>query len=493
MSSKLRDVATLEAGRRALSGSAWVLVAEGLAVPTGLLTVAVAARQLGPDLYGLFALAATIVAWVEWGLASGFARAGVRLVSEADDWRPAGTALVQQQFAVSLAATLIVWLLAEPVAAQLGEPVLSRYLRLFALDIPLFGLAQAHRGILVGLGHFGQRATASAGRWTARALLIVVLLELGFSVEGAIIGSLGASLVELAIARWSVRPPLLMAPGVGYSLQQVLSDTGPLFVLGLGLRVLEKLDLVVLKVLGGSADQAGIYAAAQNLTIGPGLVALAASPILLATINRLVHGGSPDQARAIGRGALRLMILLAPFAAIGAAASPEVAVLLYGSAFEAAGPLAAILMLGAAALAAFSLVISVLISAGRVDWSLGMVVGMLLVALAGHLVAIPRWGPQGAAVVTSLVTSLGALSGGLAIHRVWAVRPPAASVVRAAILAAAAFAVTLAWSTPGLEVILKLTAMVVVVGLAYVGCGEFSATELALPRARLARLARRFS
>jgi O-antigen/teichoic acid export membrane protein len=470
-----------------------VLVAEGLAVPTGLLTVAVATRRLGPDAYGLFALAVTVIAWVEWGLASGFARAGVRLVSEASDWRPAGTALVHHQVGVSLLAMLGVWLLAEPVAAQLGEPRLTGYLRLLALDVPLFGLAQAHRGILVGLGHFRQRAATSAGRWTARVLLIVALLELGLSVQGAIVGCLGASLVEVAIARWQVRPALLARPGAGFPLRRVWGDAGPLFALGLGMRVLEKLDLMALKVLGGSAEQAGIYAAAQNLTIGPGLVALAASPILLATLNRLLHAGAPDQARSLGREALRLLVLLAPVAAIAAAAAPELAVLLYGSAFVAAGPLAAILMLGASALAAFSLLTSILISAERTGWCVGLALGMLALAVVGHLVAIPRWGATGAAVVTSLVTSLGVLGGGLAIYRAWGVWPPAASLVRAGLLGAAAFGLTRAWSGQGLEVIVKLAVLVALVGLAYVGFGEFSAAELAVPRAGLARLARRHS
>jgi O-antigen/teichoic acid export membrane protein len=288
---------------------------------------------------------------------------------------------------------------------------------------------------------------------------------------------------------------MLTRLGAGYPMGRVWGDAGPLFALGLGMRVLEKLDLVLLKALGGSAEQAGIYAAAQNLTIGPGLVALAASPILLATLSRLVHAGSRDQARTVGREALRLLVLLAPVAAIAAAASPEVAVVLYGRVFTDSGPLAEVLMLGAAAMAAFSLVTSVLIGAGRSGWSVAMVLGMLALAVLGHLVAIPRWGPLGAAVVTSLVTSLGALSGGLAIYRVWAVWPPAGSVLRAGALCVAAFALTRAWSSPGPGVVLKLAVMVVLVGLAYVGFGEFSAAELwaAVPRAGLARLARRSS
>jgi hypothetical protein len=152
-------------------------------------------------------------------------------------------------------------------------------------------------------------------------------------------------------------------------------------------------------------------------------------------------------------------------------------------------------MLGAAAMAAFSLVTSVLIGAGRSGWSVGLVAGMLGLAVVGHAVAIPRWGPVGAAVVTSVATSLGTLSGLLAIYRVWAVWPPAASLARAGVLCVAAFTLTRAWSSPGVEVVLKLAALVLLVGVAYVAFGEFSVVELvaAVPRSGLRRLARRHS
>ena len=38
--------------------------------------------------------------------------------------------------------------------------------------------------------------------------MIVILTELGFSIYGAILGSISASLVQLIISRFHVRPPL---------------------------------------------------------------------------------------------------------------------------------------------------------------------------------------------------------------------------------------------------------------------------------------------
>ncbi len=84
-------------------------------------------------------------------------------------------------------------LLAAPLATLLGEPALRWYLRLFAVDIPIFGLAHAHRHILVGFGDFKARALGSAARWLTRLLLVALLVQLGLAITGAILGSIGGS------------------------------------------------------------------------------------------------------------------------------------------------------------------------------------------------------------------------------------------------------------------------------------------------------------
>ena len=57
------------------------------------------------------------------------------------------------------------------VAAAFGEPQLVPALRLFALDVPLFTIAQTYRSIQVGLGRFSRRALAAAVRTAARLII----------------------------------------------------------------------------------------------------------------------------------------------------------------------------------------------------------------------------------------------------------------------------------------------------------------------------------
>jgi hypothetical protein len=127
-----------------------------------LITSVFLTTRLGTSGYGAFTLAATIIAWVEWTIASVFARPAIKFIGEAQDWRPVGSAIIRHYLLVSVLATFFVWILAWPIGNILQEPTLPKFLCLFAIDIPIFGLAQAHRNILIGLGSFRRRAVSGA-------------------------------------------------------------------------------------------------------------------------------------------------------------------------------------------------------------------------------------------------------------------------------------------------------------------------------------------
>lgn len=182
-------------------GSARVFAAEAIALPTALVAAGFLTRRLGPGDYGVFTLTTALVAWLEWTLTSLFARASVKLVADADDWRPAGAVVLRLFGAAGLLGLVALWVAAPLLAALMHEPSLARHLRLFALDVPLFMLSQAHQQVLVGTGAYARRATVAAWRWTSRMVLVVAFVAGGFSVDGAIVGVLGASVVELIVAR----------------------------------------------------------------------------------------------------------------------------------------------------------------------------------------------------------------------------------------------------------------------------------------------------
>ena len=94
--------------------------------------------------------------------------------------------------------------------------------------------------------------------------MIIFFVQAGLSVPGAILGMIGASMVELIISRLYARPPLFSRST--FPIRHFLEFAAPLYLSALSLNIFS-LDLIALKVLGGAAGLVGCYGAARNLSI----------------------------------------------------------------------------------------------------------------------------------------------------------------------------------------------------------------------------------
>jgi len=476
------SVGHVHPGRHIVGGTALVFLAEGLLLPTGLLTAAFLTRRLGPDDYGLFVLATAIVAWIEWTVTSIFSRPTIKFVADVDDWRPVGATALRLHLVVGCGAALFLFLAADLIGLMFAEPALAGYLRLFALEIPIFALAHAHRNILIGLGSFGARALTSAGRWIVRLVLVFLLVELGLSVSGAILASIGATVIELAIGRWCIRPSLRRA---SFPVRDFFGFAVPLFLFAVSLRLFDKLDLFALKALGGSAADAGIYGAAQNLSVLPGVFALSFTPLLLSSLSRALRGADYRQAHQLARNSLRATLVLLPLAGLLAGAAPEIVVWIFGTEFSDSAPLLAVLGFASVALVVISTATAILTAAGKPGWTCALVGPLLPLALAGHLLLIPSLGSIGAALVTTLLAMVGALASVIAVHRIWGILPPLSTLGRSALLAFVAYGLAATWPEAGPLLLVKLTAVALCILLLFIMLKEFSRDEIALARSFL--------
>lgn len=464
-------------------GTTWVFLAEALLIPTGFILTVFLTRQLGPANYGLFTLAAALVAWAETGISSAFDRTTVKFVGQSEDWRPVGTTLARLYLVTSVCMALLFGLLAGPIAAVLNEPSLALYLRLFALDIPLYSMARAHRSILVGTGRFRERAATSVGRWMTRLALIALLVKLGFSVPGAILGSIGASLVEWAIARLYTR--VSFWDRSDFAVQQLWGYVFPLFLAAFGLYLYKKMDLFALKMLGGTAAQVGIYGAALTLGRLPNLLAKSFSPLLLSTLSRMWSAGEEGSARQMVRGAMRVVLCLLPVAGLVAGAASELTGLALGPLYTSGAPLMAWLVFGTVAQVVISISRAMLTAAGKPRWNLALTALLMPLAVVGHLLLIPRLGAVGAAVVSTLTAGLGALAAIWAIYRVWRILPPVKTLVRSCVVCVLAYGAATVWPVSGPMLFLKLLIIGLCILLAFLLLGELDSDDLALARRML--------
>lgn len=463
-----------------LSGTTFIAVAEALMLPTGFLTVVFLTRELGPEGYGLFAIAATIITWIEWGINSVFSRTTIKFVGESDDWQAVATTVLRTQLGFSVLAAGLLAVAAPAISIFLREPMLMPFLWLFALEIPLFNLVQAHQNILTGLGRFTPRAVVSACRWTGRLLLIVAMVKGGLAILGAIAGSLLALVISLAVCRCYIRPAFWQASQ--FPARQLAGYGLPLFVSALAVRLYGSVDLIALKALGGSDYQTGLYAVAQNLALLGNVLTPALVPVLLAKITQLASQQQLGSVQAISRGAMRLVMLQFPLAGVVVGAADEIVPGLFGEVYRGAAPLFAILFVTSVVGVMIGVTSTILIASDKPQWTVTFSAPMPIVAVVGHWLLIPWLGPVGAAIASLLVASTGAIAGIVAVYLRWQVLPPFKTFGRCCFTFALMVAAAAAWPSPGLWLWLKLPTLGLLSLLVLYGLGELTAQDKALAR-----------
>lgn len=468
-----------------MAGTARIFLAELLFPLTALITTAFLTRQLGPQGYGVLALTLTTIIWIESAITSFFAKATIKFVGETSDWRPAGAMIARLSLRVGTAAMVLLWFLAAPLSTLLNEPDLAYYLCVAAIDIPLFSLGQAYRSSLIGTGNYQGGAVARAGRWLTRMCLVIALVEAGLSITGVLFGVIAASIVELWLSRRYLGPGIFgKQPRVPIPIRRYGTL---LFLSSLSFIIYNGMDLFMLKILGGTTTQAGIYGSAQSLSLLPGLFSWTFSSLLLATLSRQLADSQRNLARELVRDAMRVTLWLIPVAAIIAGAAPELVQVVFGPAFIQAGPLLALLIVGGVANVMFTVALTVMTADGHPARTVLFTAPLIPLALAGHLVLIPRYGQFGAAFVTVAVALLSTFVAVVSIGLPWRVWPPLGTFLRSLIIALIVGTASVLWPTPGVLVFAKLMVLGVTGLVTYWWIGEFRHGEIAAVRLMVLR------
>lgn len=461
--------------RHLLDGTAWGLLAEGLALPTGLATVVFLTRALGAADYGLYVLTVGFVLVSQAALSSLLSRATIKFMGEAEDIDSVLTSALRLYLAAGVALAGAVALFAPGLAQVLGEPELAGLFRIFALSMPVEALAEAHVVGLIGLGRYRRRAWIRSIYWVSRLALIVGLVVAGYGVEGALVGAIGASLTVLLVARRSIRPSIT---GPALPASVLLAFGFPLLFSGVCTLLQRRVDLFAFKALGADAEQAGHYGSAQNLGLLPAMLASAFAPLLLSSMAQALREGRPAYVRALASDFLRIPLLLVPIAAAGAGAAPEITSFAYGPEFAPAGEyLRWLLFVGISTLLS-STAASVLVVHGRTRTVLFLSSLGLVLSVAAFPFLIPRYAGVGAAASTLLGSAVSVIISFVIVGRQWDIRLPLGTTVRAAVLAPPAWFAAGLGPSQGVPLLLKLSAIALGTVLAFAASGEFTREEV---------------
>jgi len=461
--------------RFTLTGSIRIFIAESLLMPTGFIIIAILTRALGAEQYGIYVLAVSIVSWIEASINSLLAHSSILASSNSENIDETSSIILRSYLIAGISAGLVLLFFSHSIAVFFDEPKLTSLLRFFSLDIPLFAIARAYRFLWIGTGQFKLGAIMSVGRWLVRLALVSLLIFGGFSLAGAILANIGATLFEVlyAISKKRINP---FARSL-VSTKTFFSAIKPLALYALTMRLFSNLDLLSLKVLGAGIHEVGFYGAAQNLAIVPGIIAMSFSPLLLSTLNKIVSQEQMEKAKLISTDALRLAVGLLPFAALIAGSSGEIVSFVLGKDFVGSKVLLRLLIFAAVFQTIFSIT-SVMLMAAKKAGQIAKLALILLISSVGvYSVFVPQFGTIAAAWTITIMTLLAAISGFFLIHKNWKVRPPVPTLMRAILFSMVFGLFSTLWISTGFWTIVEIIVLSGFILASFFLTGELSGSE----------------
>jgi len=366
---------------------------------TALLLYRYIFTRLGPAGFGQWRVTLSVLNYVEMLVVGGLVQVAAKRLAEDPDNAPTierGGYLAQMILAGLLFAALEAS--AGLIATALRAPYLESLIRIAALDIPVVAAFMIAGHLELGRQHFSRQVAGMFVYATAKFVAIGVLVWVGFSVPGALIGNALASIVGFAVlfVPWKgtgVRMRAVVDEARGMGLASV-----PFLAQSLISGISSDADLWFVQAMRGSAA-AGFYGAAAALAEIPTFLFAALSRVLFPSVAKAGAENDEDLVARYASQGVRLALLVTVLGvAVICATGGTALVLVYykPSAAVAAVPFA-ILMVAAAGRTVRGTCTDVMMARGQRREALTIVIAMTIVEVVLLSVATPALGQIGAA------------------------------------------------------------------------------------------------
>lgn len=315
-------------------GMAWSMAATGGGRLISLVMLAVLARLLAPEAFGLLAFALVFIGYLE---TVGDLGTGMALIYWPDRWRDVAQLTFLANLVMGVVWLAVAWFTAPWVASFFRSPEGEPILRALAWVLPLKALGTTHDALLQRELRFRTRAVPELGLMAAKAAVALPLAFMGMGAWSLVWGQLAGQAV------WSLLVWLLVSwrPGayVPWDLVRPVLEYGRgIISVNVLAAVVHHADLVVVgRMLGTVA--LGFYQMAYRIPdIGITLLVRMTSKVLFPALSRLNSAGEGLQDLYLS--ALRYLSLLTVPGSIGLVmlAEPTV-VTLFGEQWRPSAPI----------------------------------------------------------------------------------------------------------------------------------------------------------
>jgi O-antigen/teichoic acid export membrane protein len=434
-------------GGGAARGAAWLFVAQLTLMLSSYVVVLALARALGPELFGAYGIVYSFLLSVELVGRLGLPQAVTKLIADQRTAAPhleaSGLTLAAIVYATIFAGF---WLAAPALGALFHVADGARLFRIAAIDIPFYGLYFMLNHILTGRRLFRAASLGTIVYALSKAIGILILVQVGPSIAGALVVNAIGSVVALAVVVPFVgRAPLRLTLA---HRTPIIRLAVPVALMSLGTQTVISIDLWVLNAVGTAVGDAikGLYVAAVNVARIPNFVAFVMTGVLVPTIAAALAANDHEAARSYLGGAIRVMVVvLIPVCTLIAINAAEVLALLFSSDYAAGADLLVVLIFAHGLFyTTFLSLANVLIAAGRARTSASLALAALAFATALSVTLVLRAGALGAACAALIANATAVIGASIVVGKVVGV-PAVGSMVARVLLLTAVVSVASWW------------------------------------------------
>ncbi len=379
----------------------------------GMLNQVLLGRFLGPENYGLFNIAISVIeillAFSVFGIFNTLSRFIPYNLEDGnrDTIRSVIDFSMAFVLTTSIIAAIVLFVLSGRIASGIfHDHRLEPLLKLFATGLPVVGLHRVASGAIRGFKSV--KYDALLFKIAIRLIKISVFLLLvvvGYRIYGAVIAFYAGTAVTLIISIWLIRSKIF--PGYkGYSrvpvARQILSFTWPLALTGFTYLFVTKTDTVLLGYFLSSGD-VGIYTPALVISRLLNFVGAAFIFIFLPVVSQLFARGNIGDLESLFKSTSKWMFFLVlPLLLLVLVFPREILRILYGPEYLS-GYTALIILASSVTMNTFlGLSGNILVGGGYTRLNLTGEIIAAVCNISLNIVLIPIYGIVGAAVATGI-------------------------------------------------------------------------------------------
>jgi len=430
-------------------GTVYLMAAEVVFMGSGYVMHFAVGRWLGPGLYGIFGLVLYLTVMLRAAFLEGIPKAVSKYTAEDNSNANAiKKEAIRIQIVLSTFIFVIFFSLSGTIASMLNDPRLAPHLRLSAFMIPLYSLYLVFTGTLSGLRRFRTLSLTYTIYALARMGLVLVLIFLGFSVGGAVLGLVLAAFVGMLVAYNCCRSGVTSSR---FRRSKLIGFGTPIIVYSVAVFLLLDVDLLFVKGLLSENVLVGLYTSAKTLARVPYFVFAALSTSLFPSIARSFSMNDIDLTKKYINQSLRYTLIISfPIAFIVSGTADSLIETVYSASFAGAGPSLSILIFALSFFSGFMILSTIIMGIGHPGISTILAAVMLLVNVFLNFILIPRYQLLGGALAASVSFLLGLALAAAYVYAKFHTLVNPSSLLRIFVASAIVYIISIKFSIPGI-------------------------------------------